>query len=214
MDISEIGRWIILGLGVIFLLAALVLIVKDWQRRWGPLSLLIFGTLFLGLGVFGPGFLKDYSEFIKSFSTLADMEKSASPDTYRAAFTKVGQGELSGKYQELALAYALDRPVKNMDTLLGDAIGKASDPAGKQALERARAELAGKQFAAEQIAAYWEASKRATKGELQKLDSSTRTFVAQQLLPKANDKSKEIPVAPHELENMSQPRSPRAKLPN
>src|SRR5260370_19934808 len=173
MGISDIGRWIIVAVGVAFLATALVLIVKDAQRKWGLVVLLIFGTLFLGIGVFGPGFLKDYSDFIKSIGAVLEMEKSATPATYGAVFNKIAKGELPASYQELALAYAIDRPGKNMQQLLDEAISKATDTSGKAALENARADLAGKQFAAEQIAASLEAARRVSTGELEKLDSTT-----------------------------------------
>ena len=81
------------------------------------------------------------------------MQRSPDAATYTAAFNEVAKGTLDPEYQEIALAYALDRPIDGMDDLLTDAIDKATDPDGKAALQQASEALRGKKLVSDRLRA-------------------------------------------------------------
>src|SRR5262249_50876488 len=170
----------------------------------------IFGVLLAGVGVYGPGFLKDYAEFIDKLKPLLQMEQSASPASYGSFFDKVGRGELPAEIQELGLAYALDRPIPEMGKLLDSAVSQATNPAGRQALEKAKEDLKQKQFVAELILSDLRKTKLPVKDTLAKVDSATRTLMLMQLGQMTPEKFGELNVDPKALIS-PKPRENRAR---
>ncbi len=137
MTIAVVGPWVLLVLGTVGVVAGMWTTLRGRQGA-GPLVLLAFGALLAGVGVYGPVFLSSYDTFVKA---VVPMTKTADRTTYTKAFDQVGSGALPAGYADLALSYALRKPIAGMDTLLDSAAHRASDPAGAQALQSARTAL-------------------------------------------------------------------------
>ena len=147
MDIQIIGPWVLLGVGVLTLIGALWVTVRQIapRRSW---ILWVFGFAIAGVGAYGPLFLKPYGEFL---DVVFRMQDSPGPDTHKEVFKMIGDRQVPPKYQKLALAYALENPVEGMDELLEKAIENSTDPRGKQALVIAQESLKGKKKLADEL---------------------------------------------------------------
>lgn len=144
MDILFVGRWVLLALGVVAVLVALFVMVKPPIKRIAhPLWPLAFGGLFLGIGIFGLEFIPHYRLWLES---LTNMVENSGVESYEAFFAKVGTQEIPPAIQEFGINYAISNPVKEMDTMLDEAIAKAPDNTeGKKALIWAKNNYEGKQ---------------------------------------------------------------------
>ena len=153
MMMEFVGPWILLLVGVFMLVAGAAASYrgKPPQKPW----IWIVGLGACGTGVYGPAFLIPYAKFI---NPILAMQRSPDVATYTAVFDEVAKGTLDPEYQELALAYALDRPIDGMDDLLTDAIDTATDPDGKTALQQASEALRGKKLVSDRLRATLSAS--------------------------------------------------------
>lgn len=145
MDILSVGRWVLLVLGAATVLVALLVIIKppSVKRIAHPLLLFAFGGLFLGLGIFGLEFMPQYRLWLTS---LTDIVGNKDSESYMAFFNKVGKQEIPPALQEIGINYVISHPVKNMDTLLSNAVAKASDNAmGEKTLKWAKDNYEGRQ---------------------------------------------------------------------
>ena len=88
MTPSELGPWILLGLGVVCIFAAIISGFKEVSPRV-ILMIWIFGVALLGVGSYGPIFLSSYTKFIRAMmaweksptdENLAQLLESASSD--------------------------------------------------------------------------------------------------------------------------------------
>ena len=116
-----------------------------------------------------------YTEFL---STVSPMVKASNSKTYQMVLDKIGKGGFDPELQEIALSYALDRPITNMDSLLTEAINSATDDQGKEALIRTKQELVAKIGTAKLL------SQKLSLEEIETLDPATRMLVANELLTK------------------------------
>ena len=210
MGIDQVGPWLLLIIGIGMLGAGAVATYRDKapKRPW----IYLFGLACAGCGVWGPSFLEYYAKLAPIFN----MQQSPDAETYSEVFAKIGDGTLSPKYQELAVAYALDRPIEGMDSLLDNAIEAAPNADGKAVLHQAQEELRGKKFAAEALAdAIVEPSpdtdaERSTRlNEIAKFDTGTRRLVAKPLLDRAPSRMPEDEKV--RLRTFAAPRDPRTK---
>lgn len=175
---NSVGPWIMAGIGVLGTLASIYCVVV--QRRHPILMLvaLIIGGLLVGVGIYGPGFMGPYTDFIK---VVLPMVKTPSTETYLVAFDRTGKGDFDPALQEITLSYALDRPITNMDSLLTEAINSATNDQGRSALEEAKRTLAGKSAVAERLAnTVWTMWPNVV--DIEKFDPVTRMLVAKKLL--------------------------------
>lgn len=84
MEISNIGLWILLGIGTLLVFSVIYVVVV--QQKKPPIILLIFGVLCIGMGIFGETLLKGRSErpdlTTKNKVELRDEQKEqlANPD--------------------------------------------------------------------------------------------------------------------------------------
>ncbi len=189
MNIEQIGPWLLLAAGLAMLGAATVAACRG-QAPKGP-WIFFFGFASAGCGVWGPGFLDYYAKLAPIFN----MQQFPDAESYADVFAKIGDGSLSPEYQELAVAYALDRPIDNMDEVLDGAIKAAPDPGGKAVLEQARQEWHGKKLAAKTLAATITKPPGGTDAgspdrlkEIARFDSATRMLVAGPLLKEPTPK--------------------------
>jgi hypothetical protein len=210
MSILVIGPWILLVAGIGILAAAVYRAFLADPSRFVIGFLAFLGVLLCGLAVYGPAFLADYAKFLKEIQPLLNVAHSATPKEYQALFRAVGDGDLPAEYQELGLAYTLDRPVPAMEQLLDNAIGTATNPAGKQALEKTRQALAGKQNAARLLIAELAKSKQPIQQALEDVDPATRTLVADVIQRTPPDKLKELNIDPKSVHGFLAPRQSRA----
>ena len=129
MEITYVGPWILLGIGTLLMLAAVYIAVAQ-QRK--PLILLTFGLLSVGVGIHGPLFMGQYAEFFRAMSRMVG---TANSETYGPVLERIGQGDFTPELQDIALSYALDHPIPDMDQLLSEAIAGATNEEGRNALE-------------------------------------------------------------------------------
>ena len=212
MAITNVGPWILLGIGTLLMLAAVYIAVSQ-QRR--PSLLLIFGFLSIGVGIHGPLFMGPYAKFLNSISSMV---KNPSPATYSEIFSAIGKGEFGPELQEIALSYALDRPIGDMDRLLRDAIARAADSQGRQALEVAERELTQKaNLAAELVNQHMVAQAQVTlrtldTEKIEALDPATRMIFSKELLSrqdKLNPGGAASTLPSEKLEQWALPRAMR-----
>jgi hypothetical protein len=93
----------------------------------------------------------------------------------------VATGEVKGPYASAVLAYTLEHPIPELDSLLTGAAAHAASPTGAQALRVARATYAGKVAAADSLTGLL-----AARGELRPtgvatFDPATRVLVASRI---------------------------------
>ncbi len=211
MLIEIIGPWILLIVGVLMLGAGAVAVSrgKPPNKPW----IWIIGLATSGTGVYGPTFLTPYAKLI---NPILAMQRSPGVETYTAVFDEVAKGTLDPEYQELALAYALDRPIDGMDDLLTSAIDSATDQDGKTALQQASEALQGKKMVSDRLIATLsvrtvpgDPTPWTTVDDLPGFDRSTLMFLAQQLLEQGAARFSEADL--EKLAAYAKPRERRAK---
>lgn len=202
MNIQTVGPWILLGVGTVTLLGAAFVSVRHSAPK-GLWLMWVFGFAIAGVGVYGPAFLEPYGKLIRPIMAMLASPNAA---TYNAVFDKVASGELPPEYQDIGLAYALERPIEDMDQLFTEAIQNSTDPAGKLALEEAQATLEGKKLVADELA------KRSslTVEDIKRFDPTTRQLVSGRLLQLPNATLIERNLNPEVLRNINAPRLRRA----
>ncbi len=204
--ILTIGPWILLAIG------AFALVIGALTHYRGKASkqpwIWVFGLAAAGVGVYGPLFLEPLGQFINPILT---MQESPSTETYAKVFEQIGRGELPARYQELALAYALDRPVPNMQEALEHAVRSASNEDGQEALRNARQDYDARMaLARREVTALIPPGApidASTLGRLHELPSDEKVLAARELLTR--DNLRLDPHAKRELEHLAKPREPR-----
>lgn len=204
MDIITTGPWILLGGGVTAVLGAVIgtfkgITAKALGMMW------VFGVLLSGVGVYGPAFLGPYTEFLNSMSAMVT---TPSTSTYAAVFEKVGTGDFPPEFQEIALAYVLDRPVDDMDSLLKNAIDGSTDRAGRDALIETQTSLRGKVAVAEHLAKELTTS-GATMERVEQYEPATKSLVARELTKLPDAQLRRLNVDPAKLRELARPRPTR-----
>ena len=208
MNIALIGPWVLLVMGVSAFCAAGYQIL--FRKPGGAAYLvLVFGGLFAGVSVYGPAFVDQYLNFVK---VVVPLQSSPSEATSQAFLKSVGDGSLSPEYAELGLGYMLDRPIAGTDKLLQDAAEKATNPMGKQALERARQDFIGKQNVAEQMAKTVK-SQPNPEAVLQEFDSGTRTLISRELLRLPSNELRALRLNTNAISRLIVPRNVRIGRP-
>ena len=116
MEITTVGPWILLGMGMLLLGIGTLPLAHTAIRVAGVkegnlicIILLIFGVLCAGLGIYGPSFMGQYAEFLRAMSPMV---KTPDTKSYQVVFDRIGKGDFDSEFQEIALSYALDRPLK------------------------------------------------------------------------------------------------------
>jgi hypothetical protein len=208
MNIAQFGPWLLLLMGVAAFCASGYRILYA-KAKGSAYVVLIFGGLFAGLSVYGPAFIEQYLSFVR---IVVPIQSNPSEETYQAFFRKVGSGDLSPEYAELGLAYVLDRPVEGTGRLLEAAAADATNPAGKQALERARQDFAGKQKTAAQIAEVVRTQPN-PEAALGALDPTTRTLVSRDLLRLSDNELRKLRVNTNDIYQFAVPRAVRIGRP-
>ena len=209
MDIEIIGPWILLGVGVIVLLGAVAGTLLGKAAK--TLALMwIFGGLLSGVGVYGPGFLASYSQFLRVMSPMVETPTDA---TYSAVLSRIGRGNLRPEHQEIALAYVLDRPLPDMEALLDDAIAEATDESGQAALTAARRALQGQHEVAHHLAEEIRTS-QASAQVIDRFDPTTQSLVARELTKQPPETPGPLPrETVLRLQQLAQPRAVRTPVP-
>jgi hypothetical protein len=205
MQIAVIGPWVLLVLGVVTLLAAVWASVTkpNPTRLW---LMWVFGLAIAGIGIYGPVFLGPYQQFI---GAITAMQEKPNQDTYKEAFVKVGKGELPPRYQEVVLAYALDRPVPDMANALKGAISQATDPQGKVALEKTAQSLQEKKAVAEQITKNILNEGPSARTKLETLDPTTKSLVSEELRKQPDSTLRAVQLDRPTVDKLAQPRDLR-----
>src|SRR5688572_15933168 len=93
--------------GIVLLLCGGWCVLRENKSKY-ILVLFVFGLAAAGLGAYGPMFLEPYGKFLQPLFAAVS---SPTKPTYSELFHKIGNGSLPPKYQEVALAYAMDRPI-------------------------------------------------------------------------------------------------------
>lgn len=174
VDITNVGPWIFLGLGVLLLLAGIYISV--FQKR-NIIILLIFGVLCTGLGIQGPLFMGQYAEWLR---VMLAMVKTNNPETVQAVFNMIGKRDFDPALQEITLSYTLNLPIQNLDSLLTNAINSASNEQGKKVLKETKQELVAKIGTGKLL------SQKLSPEEIETLDEATRILVTNELLSRTS----------------------------
>lgn len=176
MNILTIGPWFMLGLGVVTVLGAVVFRTIH-PKEGTPWGMLIFGVLLGGVGIWGPGFLKPYGEWIGNLSNLINNPGSESITTF---IEGIEEGKMPEEIQKIGLNYIVDNPVPGVtDSILEDAIDRIPDdsPIEKVFVE-ALGNLRGRQAAADQLINAAGLSDTGTQ-RLRELDPAMRVMIIQ-----------------------------------
>ena len=190
MEITTVGPWILLVIGALLMLAAIYVAAVHQGK---PSSLLLFGFLSIGVGIHGPLFMGQYADFWRA--VLPITSESMDPKAYQDLFRRIGQGDFDTKLQDVALRYALDRPIQDMDRLLTEAIASATNDQGRSALERTKLAWAGKVKVANQLARQVESVPLDVEDlEIEAFDPATRTLVAEELLARLREELEQAPA--------------------
>lgn len=199
-DVGTVGPWVLLALSFLTILGAIWTTVSGTAAK-GVWMMWVFGGGMAGVGIYGPSFLLTYSEALK---VMTAMSQSPGTSTFTNAFNLIANGKMPQDLGKVAVAYALENPLENMDDALNQAIAQGKDPAGKAMLEGARQSLEGKKFVAEQLAT------RLPEGEpaavkLKKFDPATRALVARSLLKRPELELRPLALDPEILRRLSRP---------
>ena len=92
------------------------------DTMWKPLLPAVFGFGLLGVGAFGPSFLKDYGDWLR---VLASLQSGEQPEGYKKAISDIAEGGVPKEYRQLATAFMLQHPVENLETMLNEGAKKA-----------------------------------------------------------------------------------------
>ena len=137
MDITVIGMWVMLALGVVTVFFAIRLTVKQAVLRALLLSW-VFGVALAGVGTFGPGFLDPYSDFLK---VVFDAMGSPSEETYAAVVDQIASEDVPDEIRELGLSFMLENPIEGMDAMLAEGMAKTDQVGARTAFTSARKTL-------------------------------------------------------------------------
>jgi len=204
--ILVIGPWILFGVGVLMLVMAAAACYRgnEPKKPW----IWIFGLAAAGVGVYGPAFLNPLGKFV---NPILQMQESPSVETYEAVFEQIGEGKLPPKFQELALAYAFDRPVAGMEEALDRAAQKASDTTGRTALQNAKLEVDARiALAQREVAALAPGGlDQNALSRLRALPSEDRTLAAGELLRRPTRLDSEVR---RQIQDLAKPRTRRVPI--
>lgn len=110
--ITEVGAWILLGVGVVLLLCGGYSVVKGKAPRFPWIW--IFGTLTAGTGVYGPAFMTPYREFLE---VLAKMEGVEDPGEQEKLYERGVElaNEMPAEVRKLAIP-PLEEAIRKADS--------------------------------------------------------------------------------------------------
>lgn len=184
MDIQIIGPWVLLAVGTFILVSAAITHLRGRQQTRGWPWIWVFGLGTAGVGLYGPTFLVPYGKFLKP---LLQMQESPNAKTYASTFEAVGRNEIPPEYQEMALAYALDRPIPDMESVLTKAVTQAPQGRGKTALAQSLDSLKARKRMAMEVAEAQPSERPApniesTIANIAKMDPASRALLDRQTL--------------------------------
>lgn len=146
MDLFE---YALCGIGVA---AGIVTTIRLFKAP--PLKIVIVGylatLLFLGFGQYGIPFLKPFTDLVQG---LGDVIGSPSEQSYEAFLDEAGSGGVPKETRTAGLALMLEHPVENMDEILEQAAGRATDEQARTDILAARERYAATAELAQQVAA-------------------------------------------------------------
>jgi len=134
MTVQEVGAWVFLIVGALAFLAAIVKLFFKPPRSLWPW---IFGTLAMGISVYGLAFFEPYTSFLK----VLTITEQPGHESYATFMESVGQGDVREDYAKVGMAYMLANPVEGMEGVVQRAVETASDPAGEILLQQAQVTL-------------------------------------------------------------------------
>ena len=173
MEITIVGSWILLGLGILLVLAAIYLVcVRGADLIY--IILLIFGVLCAGVGTHGPLFMGQYAKWLEIMLSIVKME-DPDPKTYRMFLERIAKGDFDPELQEIALNYLRNHPTQDLATLLTEAINSASNEQGKKVLQEAKQELVVKIEMVKLL------SQKLRPEEIKALDPATQMLIKNEL---------------------------------
>lgn len=192
MDILIVGRWVMLVIGALILLAAIWSIIKRPEIK-RPLMLLL-GVFILGIGVFGLEFVPAYRQWIE---VLKDMVNNPSEKSFSVFFEETSKENMPVELREIGINFATTHPIDRMEEILEEAIKRTPDnkESGKSALKYAKRSLQGNQLAVDRIL-------RSTPAvdEVEKFDPVTRKLIYQRLIKDPQYASRKYRIDPSSIQ--------------
>ncbi|MEM7205394.1 MAG: hypothetical protein AAF628_34380 [Planctomycetota bacterium] len=171
------------------------------QEGWmGTAVAYAAATLFVGLGLYGPEFLRPYSRFLDDLITAATQGGQERETAYEEFLDAIGRGEVPDRVSEVGMAFMLDNPAPQMTKLYDAAAQRATDPVAKRQIE------AGKQHyeVVEKVAAHFAAS-----GEFEALPPEQRADAARPILMWGDERLRQLRIDPRRIERLrTLPRKP------
>ena len=134
MSIVKVGLSLLLALGVATIAVGLWRVVK-FGEAVKMIPVFLFGVLFIGLAIW-------QLAFVDPFARIANAVRgNPSTGTYGAALDAIAQGDVDTSKGNKLLEDIVTRPVPGTDSLLADAEKRATRPAIRAAIQRARSRL-------------------------------------------------------------------------
>jgi membrane protein implicated in regulation of membrane protease activity len=135
-----VGMYVLIAVGAAAIIAAIALAAaKRETRQW--LLMAGFGFLVASVGTFGPSFMKDYADFLKTVASLQGAEKTEKVGAIVADFAA---GRVPTEYRDLAWNVVLEHPSPVIHSKIKAAIANTPNirPDDKSMLESMSKELA------------------------------------------------------------------------
>jgi hypothetical protein len=197
MDPAKIAMFTLIPLGAVASLACVGLTV--WRpspiRPWMFLGLI--GILMLGVGGFGPGFMRDYADFLSRVPFLTGAEKA---EAQQQIVQDLARGSIPEKYRPLARAILLDDPSPGLENAVAAAARSAEGEPGAPEIQAIHADLERKRFVAEAAAKAAISTAGATPAAtLEQLDTSTLKL----LNATPTDRLHQMRIDPKEVQDLT-----------
>jgi len=190
MDIVSFGRWVMVAIGALAVLAAILITFK------GKSSLLtwIFGVLLLGIGSFGMEFMPKYSDWL---GKLSNMIKNPGEESYEAFFASVGKQKLPAELQQIGIEYAVSHPIEGMESIIQRAIDRTPENTdGRKVLSWAMENFHGRKRVVERIL-----ESKTKPDVIQNFDKATGEQVFNELKKLSPDRLQTLEIEPASIKN-------------
>jgi hypothetical protein len=132
--------YVFVVLGALVIVASLVVALRHSQPIKPWLFLLLGGLLLGGTGGFGPSFLGDYADFLKTVAQL-DPESAEAKEAIASLAADLGAGNVPDEARALAESVLKQTDVPDAESVIDHAIGNAK-PKGRESLTGVKRALA------------------------------------------------------------------------
>jgi len=134
MMIAQVGLWLLLVLGVAAITVGLWRVLKYGEAA-KMIPVFLIGVLLVGLGIW-------QLAFVGPFTRIADaILRRPGTESYGQALDAIAQGKVDASESSQLLESIVTQPVPGTDSLLASAEARATQPAIRSSIQRARSRL-------------------------------------------------------------------------